>query len=412
MVRKHLPFIALFTLLQSTLMVSHGQSVELTNGLTDYRTDSVVAIPFLLSVHDYPNGAQRFLSVSSAEKELSIAKEQKSLEAEVRALNKISDAYIAVGQSKNALRQLRRLLKLKNLTADEDAVSHLYYNLAVVLARMKNYPAALSCFYKAGNTEARHLFKMRRKRFLYLDSSYYLFQGNTEEAETTDQLVFNDSLIDASLSSLEQAPDSLQHSNAAAEPVLAGSLVDAFMDGKRASSYAAAIHVKQPAAGKKKVFAGLGNVGHMFITLIKFNKDRSSVTRTFGFYPEKGLLIPVNPIFPNSPAILKNDQQRSWDEMVGRFVSQRDFTRILEFIDKNSNTSYHLNRFNCSDFALAIGDLANIRIQETTGKWPLGKGNNPGSAGQSILAGKFYNKETSSKAGLFACTNNLFATGK
>ncbi|HJV19535.1 MAG TPA: tetratricopeptide repeat protein [Sediminibacterium sp.] len=412
MVRKHVPFIALFTLLQSTLMVSYGQSVELINDRANYSTDSVEAIPFLLSEYNNTSGAQRFLSVTSAEKELSFAKAQKSLEAEVRALNKISDSYIAVGQSKNALKQLRRLLKLKDLSTDENAVSHLYYNLAVVLARMKNYPAALSCFYKAGNTEARHLFKMRRKRFLYLDSSYYLFQANTEETETTDHLVFNDSLIDGALSGLEQVADSLQQNNAVAEPISAGSLIDAFMDQKRAASYAVAIHVKQPAAGKKNVFAGLGNVGHMFITLIKFNKDRSSVTRTFGFYPEKGLLIPVNPIFPNSPAVLKNDQQRSWDEMVGRFVSQRDFTRILEFIDKNSNTSYHLNRFNCSDFALAIGGLANIRIAETTGKWPLGKGNNPGSTGQSILAGRFLNMETNSKTGLFACTNNLFAIGK
>ncbi|MBL7760812.1 MAG: hypothetical protein JNK08_08960 [Sediminibacterium sp.] len=403
--------IFLLVLLQNSRLTSHAQSADLFLGIVNHRADSVEAIPFLLASNSIPQASHRFLSVSSAEKELSIAKEQKSLEAEVSALNKISDAYLVAGQSKNALRQLRRLLKLKNLSEDEQAVSHLYYNLAVVMARMKNYPAALSCFYKAGNTQAHHLFKMRRKRYMYLDSSYYSFQENTEEPSSEDHSVFNDSLLDASLQSLEQASDTLQ-SDEPGEQVQATSLIEAFMDDKRASSYAIAIHVKQPVAGKKKIFTGLGNVGHMFITLTKFNKDRSFVSRTFGFYPEKGLMIPVNPIFPESPSVLKNDHFRTWDEMIGRFVSQKDFSRILEFIDKNSNTLYHLNRFNCSDFALAIAELAHIRIAETSGKWPLGKGNNPGTTGQSILAGKFSNVETGSQSGLFACTNNLFAVYK
>ena len=337
--------IFLLVLLQNSRLTSHAQSADLFLGIVNHRADSVEAIPFLLASNSIPQASHRFLSVSSAEKELSIAKEQKSLEAEVSALNKISDAYLVAGQSKNALRQLRRLLKLKNLSEDEQAVSHLYYNLAVVMARMKNYPAALSCFYKAGNTQAHHLFKMRRKRYMYLDSSYYSFQENTEEPSSEDHSVFNDSLLDASLQSLEQASDTLQ-SDQPGEQVQATSLIEAFMDDKRASSYAIAIHVKQPVAGKKKIFTGLGNVGHMFITLTKFNKDRSFVSRTFGFYPEKGLMIPVNPIFPESPSVLKNDHFRTWDEMIGRFVSQKDFSRILEFIDKNSNTLYHLNRFN------------------------------------------------------------------
>ncbi|MDD2793630.1 MAG: hypothetical protein PHD73_10670 [Sediminibacterium sp.] len=409
--KKTFRIFLLLVLLQSSMSTTYAQSTDLNTGISDHTADSVDAIPFLLSYNTYQQSNQRFLSVSSAEKELSIAREQKSLEAEVQALNKISDAYIAAGQSKNALRQLRRLLKLKNLTEDEHAVSHLYYNLAVVMARMKNYPAALSCFYKAGNTRAHHLFKMRRKRYLYLDSTYYSFQDNAEEPATTDHPVLNDSLLDASLQYLEQAADTVT-TDQPAEQLQPTSLIDAFMDDKRASSYAIAIHVKQPVAGKKKIFTGLGNVGHMFITLTKFNKDRSFVSSTFGFYPEKGLMIPVNPIFPESPSVIKNDRFRSWDEMVGRFVSQKDFSRILEFIDKNSNTLYHLNRFNCSDFALAIAELAHIRIGETSGKWPLGKGNNPATTGQSILAGKFSNLETDSPSGLFACTNNLFAVYK
>jgi hypothetical protein len=38
----------------------------------------------------------------------------------------------------------------------------------------------------------------------------------------------------------------------------------------------------------------------------------------------------------------------------------------------------------------------------------MGRGNNPASTGQSILKGKFKNKDTNTQHGLFACSNNLF----
>lgn len=81
---------------------------------------------------------------------------------------------------------------------------------------------------------------------------------------------------------------------------------------------------------------------------------------------------------------------------------------MLEYIDHNISNQYHLNKYNCSDFALTLARIAAIDIQETEGTWPLGRGDNPAYMGQSVLGGKFLNLETKSKEGLFTCSNNLF----
>ncbi|MGZ3822208.1 MAG: hypothetical protein ACXVB6_16570, partial [Mucilaginibacter sp.] len=62
---------------------------------------------------------------------------------------------------------------------------------------------------------------------------------------------------------------------------------------------------------------------------------------------------------------------------------------------------YHLSKNNCTDFGLNAANLAGINIEETSGKWPLGKGNNPAVTGQSILQGEFKNLDAGSFNGLF-----------
>jgi len=41
---------------------------------------------------------------------------------------------------------------------------------------------------------------------------------------------------------------------------------------------------------------------------------------------------------------------------------------------------------------------------ETSGKWPLGSGNNPGVTGQSILQGKYLNTDSTEFKHLFVDT--------
>lgn len=143
----------------------------------------------------------------------------------------------------------------------------------------------------------------------------------------------------------------------------------------------------------------------MFITLIKFNRDSGYVSRTFGFYPEKDNLLSATPIMPTSTSVFKDDEGHDWDEMVGKFISKRRFRKILRMVKQYSRSKYNLNKNNCTDFGLCVAAIAGIKIEDTRGSWPLGSGNNPASAGQSILEGKVEDTDESRE---LLILNNLF----
>ena len=377
------------------------------------KNDSISVLPFLINSNSDVSGVQKILSISSAERAVKEARRQNNLKAEAIALLGASDSYIAYGQTRKAFSQLRKLIRLKIVEEDEVTIAHLYYNMAVIMARIKRYPVSLSCFYKAGNTIPKFSFVKKWRRLIAVDSTYGLIHSleepSDEQPETDEPDLFSDSTIEQALTEIDtmDLPEKIKAQQPV--PIDPMSVINAFQDGKDAFAYAVVVHIKQPVAGKKKVFAQLGNVGHMFITLLKYNNDYTSVVKTFGFYPQHGAILSANPIFPVRPSLIKNDEGRNWDEMIGKFISEQKFKQIICFMEQNAKRKYNLNRFNCSDFALGIAELADIRIEETVGRWPLGKGKNPGNTGQSVLTGKFLNAETNSKSGLFACTNNLFA---
>jgi hypothetical protein len=192
---------------------------------------------------------------------------------------------------------------------------------------------------------------------------------------------------------------------ARSEPIKMSDLLAAFEDGKEAASYAILAEVKQPVPGKRKAFTHINNVGHMFITLIKYNKDKSVVCRSFGFYPHKSSLFSATPIWPHSPSVVKDDAGHDWDEAAGKFISARRFRKIVEVLRSYDGRDYDLNHNNCTDFGLAIARLGGIGIAGASGHWPLGRGNNPGCAGQSMLEGKVSNVDEEDGAPLFVSTN-------
>jgi hypothetical protein len=163
-------------------------------------------------------------------------------------------------------------------------------------------------------------------------------------------------------------------------------------------------HVKQPVRGKRKIFV-LANTGHTFITLIKYNADSTYAAASFGFYPQKNNLLSATPLVPVTSSTFKDDAEHQWDEVVGKFVSKRRFDKILALTKQYNNITYHLSNNNCTDFGLKAASLAGLHIWDTTGKWPLGHGNNPAITGQSILEGKFDNADTGNSNDLFINLN-------
>lgn len=319
----------------------------------------------------------------------------------IRALEE-SDQYIASGESQKALIALHKGLQIKNTTDSDTLLSHLYNNMAIVLARYNNFPASMSCFHKAGEIEATYNYKKRGKRFI----SQFSYQVNYTRAEA--ESIINDDILELMIQAHINQQTLKSSEEIESEPVDLFSIVDAFLDNKVANHYALLVLIKQPIAGQKKTNTGLGEVGHSFISLIKYNEDLSAVNKTFGFYPESGLLIPVNPIAPKAKSVIKDDSFHDWDQLLGKMVSKTQFEQLLEYLDHNISNQYHLSNYNCSDFALTLARIAAIEIQDTEGPWPLGRGDNPAYMGQSVLGGKYLNLETKNKEGLFSCSNNLF----
>jgi len=368
---------------------------------------------YLSSITDtaYVSAKQKVPSIRATRKLLTQAQAQHDLVTEAHALLSLGDAYIAYGNNKKAIEYLIDALKLKDTLSDNTAIAHLYYDLAIVLSRLKKYSAALQCFYKTGYVYQQTYFKRKRKQVFAVDTTAShiasLLDSNfiiSNEAAT----IFTDEIVDSALFSIDTAK--LINNPVAEEstPVDYNDIIDAFYDGKPAFAYGILFHVKQPVPGRKNIFTQLSKVGHTFITLIKFNADSTIISKTFGFYPEKDNLLSGTPLMPSTNSTIKDDALHDWDELIGRFISAKKFESILDFVDAAGNNRYNLNKNNCTDFALRIAALANITIEETKGRWPLGHGNNPALTGQSILLGKFKNAVSQNKHGLFACSNNLF----
>ncbi|MFT4061484.1 MAG: hypothetical protein QM642_03910 [Edaphocola sp.] len=175
-----------------------------------------------------------------------------------------------------------------------------------------------------------------------------------------------------------------------------------FRDGEQGIAYGVLLHIKQPSPGSRRAYTFINNVGHMFVTLVKYELDGSHVSRTFGFYPNKDNILSATPLLPRSSAVFKDDADHQWDETVAKFITKKQFKSILRKINQYGRKRYHLNKNNCTDFGLTLANAAGIIIEDTQGSWPLGSGNDPGDAGQSVLEGKV--TDTGNSEDLFICT--------
>ncbi len=310
--------------------------------------------------------------------------------------------FLAGMETHLSSRQERKqlLAYLKDLSAGNNQLNYnqskvkVYYRLANVFARLHLYPLAMKCFFKTmqyGKGKEQPKDKMP-------------VQIDSLEADTTLTPGLNNGYlaVNATDDSLfVNQPDRVGLNEKAAKKSKAityDRIINTFNDGKKAAAYALLFHVKQPVPGKPKVFA-LTNTGHTFITLIKYNTDSTSVSISFGFYPQKDNLFSATPLDPSCSGTFKNDFAHQWDEVMGKFISKKRFDKILLLTKSYDGLEYHLSKNNCTDFAIKAASYAGFGVTNTKGSWPLGHGNNPGTTGQGIIAGGVY--DTVDKADLF-----------
>ncbi|MFT4203808.1 MAG: hypothetical protein QM610_07820 [Chitinophagaceae bacterium] len=300
---------------------------------------------------------------------------------------------------KDAISSFFSFLKKEKASTSKKLLSKkTYYNLAILMARYKNYPLALKYFSYAHAFDDLHIadntFRLDVDSTL-IDFPMPLFDKDSLEEHPEKYVVGADTLL---VSNRDKKIDS--------KPVSFRKLIAPFRDDEEGLAYGIIVHLKQPEFGKRKQFALFNNVGHMFISLIKYEPDGKSVSRTFGFYPQKDNILSATPLLPGTSSTFKNDSLHLWDEAVGKFITYKQFKLVLRMVRQYSYKRYHLNKNNCTDFGLVVAAVAGINIKETNGSWPLGKGNDPGDTGQSILEGKLSDEDRRDNSSLFIVTNN------
>jgi len=301
-------------------------------------------------------------------------------------------------------RQERKALMayLKNISAGNNQINYnqsrvrLYYGLANMFARLRMYPLAMKCFFKTLEYKDRPESERETKSVEVTDP----LRNNTKPELPDYKNAYLDlNAQDDSVFVNEPDPVGLNDKREIkSKAITYDRIINTFNDGKRAAAYALLFHVKQPVAGKGKVFK-LSNTGHTFITLIKYNTDSTSVSISFGFYPHKDNLFSATPWDPSCSGTFKNDNGHKWDEVMGKFISKKRFDNILRLTKDYDGLEYHLSKNNCTDFALKAAGYAGFGVSNASGSWPLGHGNNPATTGQSIIKGETY--DANDKANLF-----------
>lgn len=316
------------------------------------------------------------------------ARQKRQARRELRIERRINRHYLA---------ELRREEKAARDTSDKKYSKRFYYSLAVAFTRLRMYPLAMKCYFKTLAIE-----QPSRSTAQGVPTAAGIMPASFPLAFT--QSFRHDSLVKEGPDSIGHVPDITKQDwdllnrdsipkngddDIKSAPEATRSIVDPFNDGKKAVAYALLVHVKQPEQGRRKIFV-LNNVGHTFITVIKYNADSTVVCRSFGFYPKKGFILQATPLIPSAPGIFKDDAKHNWDEVTGTFIPERTFSRIMSIIKKYDHKQYHLSNLNCTDFGLEVATEAGIKIDDSKGSWPLGSGNNPACAGQSMREGKVY----------------------
>ncbi|RNC84874.1 MAG: hypothetical protein ED556_09830 [Winogradskyella sp.] len=119
-----------------------------------------------------------------------------------------------------------------------------------------------------------------------------------------------------------------------------------------------------------------GFVGHSFVSI-----SQGDSTSTFGFYPVEDDIYPI--FNEQSDAIMDNDGNEQYSANISVTVTPSQLQAILNAAI-NFNPTYHLDNYNCTDFAIDIGNLSGLSLPDCYGSWPGGGGSNPGDLGLEI----------------------------
>lgn len=102
-------------------------------------------------------------------------------------------------------------------------------------------------------------------------------------------------------------------------------------------------------------FSGGVNAGHSFLVITK-SSGSITVTQCFGFYPQErpSLLNPFSPI----PSVLKDNSNREINASITMSINSDQFNALKTGAITLCNSSYSLDNWNCTDYALGVFNSA------------------------------------------------------
>lgn len=91
--------------------------------------------------------------------------------------------------------------------------------------------------------------------------------------------------------------------------------------------------------------------GHVFLILQKIKYAGDTISSVFGFYPRKGLQAVL---FKKVKSSIKDNSRRKHDVAITKELSPAEFDTVLSKAIALADRKYHVNRYNCYDYALLI----------------------------------------------------------
>lgn len=150
-----------------------------------------------------------------------------------------------------------------------------------------------------------------------------------------------------------------------------------FPSHEEGSSYSITLCADVPNNKKPEMVAHNQQTGHVFL-ILKMIRVPDTICQVFGFYPKRGL---PTLLFKTIRSVIKDNSKREHDAFVTRSLTRMEFDSVLERSISLARRIYHINKFNCYDYAVHVFNTASgkdsIPLNHVRFPAPFGKGGSP-----------------------------------
>lgn len=162
--------------------------------------------------------------------------------------------------------------------------------------------------------------------------------------------------------------------------------IDVFPVHQENATYSISLCADVPLNEKPQRVAHHQETGHVFLILSMQTIDSNFYHKVFGFYPKKGL---PTLLFKSIRSVIKDNSQREYNAAIEKQLTRAQFDSVIDLSIKLSEKIYHINKYNCYDYALDIFNhvVPHIIVPSVHVKFPFpfGRGGSPAGLYTELL---------------------------